>query len=252
MGLTDDLDRGLSADGVLEPPASGPRALETRRAIMDAARTSFIDIGISGTRLAAVARAAYVAPSTVSLHFGTKEGLFAACVDQDVENLVSEARATLAGHPYPGLSGDLLRLLAETVETKPLLEAILLRSPGRWGHRFYEAPILRQHYQHFIDELREAQAAGLVRDDLDPEFFGPVVAQMSVSALWSLMLQHGEETAATESVFVVMVAALFHPISRALVLLEQCQPWRDAHPELHLKYHESPLARLSDPDQSGG
>jgi len=242
-----DLEAVPASDGRVEPPAAGPRSLATRRAIMAAARESFIDRGISGTRLAAVARAAYVAPSTVSLHFGTKEGLFAACVDQDVEDLIRDARVTLAGHPYPGLSGDLLRMLAETVETKPLLEAILLRSPGRWGHRFYEAPILQGDYEHFIDELRRAQAAGLVRDDVDPEFFGPVVAQMSVSALWSLMLQHGENTPAIENVFTVMVAALFHPLSRALDLLQICQPWREAHSHLPLKYHESPLVRLSTP-----
>lgn len=247
MGSTIGLDDELAHDPErrVEPPMAGPRSRETRLAIMAAARESFIDKGITGTRLAAVARAAYVAPSTVSLHFGSKEGLFAACVDQDVEELVSDARAVLAEHPYPGLSGDLLRLLAETVETKPLLEAILLRSPGRWGYRFYEAPILREDYQNFIDEVRRAQQAGLVRDDLDADFFGPAIAQLSVSALWSLMLQHGENTPATEGVFTVMVAALFHPLSRALALLELCQPWRDAHAHLPLKYAESPLAKLS-------
>jgi len=245
--LDTDLADQSSDDFVIDGPAQvGPRSNETRLAIMVAARASFIERGISATRLAAVARAAYVAPSTVSLHFGNKEGLFAACVDQEVEELITGARRVLVDHPYPGLSGDLLRMLAETVETKPLLSAILLRSPGRWGSRFYDSPIVRNDYHLFVDELRRAQQAGLVRDDLDAEFFGPAVAQMSISALWSLMVQHGEQTSATEDVFTVMVAALFYPLNKALELLEVCEPWREAHRYLPLKYEESPLVRLSE------
>ena len=244
-----DLDSDLllaQGDGWVDSPAGGPRSQDTRLAIMAAARESFLEHGIAGTRLAAVARAAYVAPSTLSLHFKGKEALFAACVDQDVEDLMIAARAAMTDHPYPSLSGDLLRMLAETVETKPLLEAILLRSPGRWGSRFFHAPVVRREFEHIVDELRRAQSAGLVRDDLDPEFFGPVIAQMSLSALWSLMLQHGEQTAATEDVFAVMVAALFYPLSKSLELLELCQPWRDQHADLQLKFYESPLTRLTE------
>jgi len=44
----------------------------------------------------------------------------------------------------------------------------------------------------------------------------------------------------------VMVAALFYPLSKAIELLEVCQPWRDAHRYLPLKYDESPLVRLGE------
>ena len=213
-----------------------PRSAETREAILRAARDSFIDQGIEHTRLASVARSAYVAPSTVSLHFGNKEGLFAACVDSDVLELQRRARAILDGHPYPALSGDLLRVLLTTIDQYPLLGTILVQAPGRWSNRFYGSQAIEREYVAFADEVRTAQQAGLVRHDIDPAFFGKAIAKTMLSALWSLSLQHEDPSIPVGTTFAIMAAALFYPVDRANAILERSAPWRSAHRDLGIDF----------------
>lgn len=56
----------------------------TRDAILDAARTMFLDGGWSGTGVRAIATTAGVSPETVYAHFGSKTGLLRALIDQAV------------------------------------------------------------------------------------------------------------------------------------------------------------------------
>lgn len=57
----------------------------TRRAILDAARTHFAARGFDGANLRAIGAEASIDPSMVVRYFGSKEGLFAAAVDVDLQ-----------------------------------------------------------------------------------------------------------------------------------------------------------------------
>lgn len=61
-----------------------PRSEAKRSAILDAAGTLFLTHGPGGTSMDAVASAAKVSKQTVYSHFGGKEALFAACVENKV------------------------------------------------------------------------------------------------------------------------------------------------------------------------
>lgn len=60
------------------------QAAATRRAILEAARARFLDLGYVGTTIAAIAAAAGVSPETVYATFGTKRAILAAVVDVSI------------------------------------------------------------------------------------------------------------------------------------------------------------------------
>lgn len=57
----------------------------TRRAILEAARSHFAARGFDGANLRAIGAEASIDPAMVMRYFGSKEGLFAAAVDVDLE-----------------------------------------------------------------------------------------------------------------------------------------------------------------------
>src|SRR5919202_6211294 len=56
----------------------------TRRAILQAAREQFHQLGYDGASIRGIAAGANIDPSMVMRYFGSKEGLFAAAVDVDL------------------------------------------------------------------------------------------------------------------------------------------------------------------------
>lgn len=73
-------------------------APDTRRQILDAARTEFARTGYSGTSVRGIARSAGVDPALVHHYFGPKERVFAAALDLPVDPGDLVARI-LAGGP---------------------------------------------------------------------------------------------------------------------------------------------------------
>src|SRR5262245_37460899 len=56
-------------------PLRADQAQQTRRRVLDSARTLFVALGYAGTTVAAVADAAGVSPETIYLSLGGKRGL---------------------------------------------------------------------------------------------------------------------------------------------------------------------------------
>ena len=68
------------------PPAGRPRSEEKRAAILEAAVTLFLTDGPGATSMDAIAREAGVSKQTVYSHFGDKESLFEACIQNKVSS----------------------------------------------------------------------------------------------------------------------------------------------------------------------
>jgi AcrR family transcriptional regulator len=77
------------------PGTGGPRSAGTRRAILEAARTTFATRGYEQTTIRAVAARAGVDGSMVMRYFGSKAGLFTAASTAELE--VPDLRAVPAG-----------------------------------------------------------------------------------------------------------------------------------------------------------
>lgn len=101
----------------------------TKAKIRDAAFELYADQGEAGTTARAVAAAAGVSPALVIHHFGSMDGLRAAC-DRHVATTIREAKQKIAG----GTGLDPLAALREANEQPPLekylVRAFTENSPG--------------------------------------------------------------------------------------------------------------------------
>jgi AcrR family transcriptional regulator len=108
------------------PRRAGEPAFEdltARARIRNVALAHFAERGVNGTTIRGVAQDAGVSPSLVQHHFGTKEGLRAACDDYVSESLRSEVKHGITEHGVgdPGF-------LAAAYETAPLIVRYLARA----------------------------------------------------------------------------------------------------------------------------
>ena len=88
-----------------------------RSAILDAARRSFLRVGFSSTNLDDVAATAEVSKMTIYSHFGSKEALFLAVIE-DVIAARSRGAPTLdAEVPEPALATMLCRVAEDLIRT---------------------------------------------------------------------------------------------------------------------------------------
>ena len=130
-----------------------PGASGTRAAILDAARASFAERGLSGTSVRAVAARAGVDPALVHHYFGTKSGLFAAAME-----LPLDPAAVVPVLLEPGLDGLGERLV-------------------RFFLRVWDEPGPRARIQAILrSALTEEAAAALLREFVTREVLGRVAA----------------------------------------------------------------------------
>jgi AcrR family transcriptional regulator len=78
-------DSSAPGTGASAPGTGGPRSAGTRRAILEAARTTFATRGFEQTTIRAVAARAGVDGSMVMRYFGSKAGLFTAAATAELE-----------------------------------------------------------------------------------------------------------------------------------------------------------------------
>ncbi len=75
------------------------RGVERRRAMVDAAITLFSQQGVRGTGVAAIAERAGVTPSALIHHFGSKEGLVQAVLEEADRRALARLSATPTSEP---------------------------------------------------------------------------------------------------------------------------------------------------------
>lgn len=219
------------------------RSQATRNCIMDAARTHFVAHGYQATRLANVARDAFVAPSTVSLHFKGKEALFAACLVQDVVRLISLSQQVIEGNPVAHTSGEFFRVLARLLPRFPLLATAITLSPHRWGRSFYENVHVDLMIRQLEVEIRELQASGMVRPNLEPFSTARDLFRARASALWTVVATQGLEAGSLEFLLGLTTDAILTDEGRAS-LESLAAPWR--HRNLITSQRRSAVSRTSD------
>jgi len=140
-----------------------------REAILEAARTVFMDVGFGAASMDAIANAAKVSKQTVYNHFGSKEELFAAMIRSACDRmLVALNQAARSGNPE-----DMLRAVARQFMDKLFtrdrlsLYRILMGEVQRFpelGKIFYECgPQVTRKY--LADFFAEQHARGNLKVD---------------------------------------------------------------------------------------
>ena len=140
---------------------------DSRLALLSAAAEEFARTGLRGTRVQAIVARAGVNERMIYHHFGSKEGLYAAVLDEQRISLaeawspILERAATL--DPYAGMRTALSGLF-DVLMAKPLLLALLLHE-ALAGSRALSMPTAEQLPKPIRELYERGQREGVFRDD---------------------------------------------------------------------------------------
>jgi len=145
---------------------------ETRQRLMEAALRLFREQGYDDTTVGQIAEAADVAKGTFFNYFETKEAILPALVEwrlQELEDALSPERGAPAS-PVARIK-QALCLVAED----PLSDPVVVRR--LFAAKRYHLDLRPVHVltHLFSEQVRQAQAAGEIRADLDPIYLGGVI-----------------------------------------------------------------------------
>jgi len=140
----------------VSPRGRRPGGVDTKAAIVDAARVEFADAGYEATSLRGIARRAEVDPALVHHYFGGKAALFAAVMEIPVDPAVVIGRIVDGPRERVG-------------------EALVRTFLAVW-----DSPEGRQRFQALIrSAVNHDEAARMLREFLVREVFGRVVGALA-------------------------------------------------------------------------
>ena len=186
------------------------KGAQTRQAILDAAIVRFGREGYRATSVADIARDAGVGGTVAYAYFDDKEALFLAALDEDAAAVIEEGLTSAFGNPdLLEWRETLLFTLVGAVQNHPLARRLLAGLEPEVTVRVLEIPALNDLRKACAERLRAEQAAGTVRQDIDPVVIANGVVAIMLSLLMSVV-QLGTEAAGpyTRDVSAVFEAAL--------------------------------------------
>lgn len=150
-------------------------AKRNRAAILAAARRLFAERGL-GVPFDLIASQAGVSRATQNRHFPTKESLALALFEENLNQLAHVIEDTPAGDGYIAALVLCAELMARDVGFIELFDS---REAGEQARTDIAARFLAL----MVPPLRAAQAAGLVREDIEPEDTRMLVNMIGAAAL---------------------------------------------------------------------
>ncbi len=156
---------------------------ETRAALLAAAAVVFARDGFDGASIAAIAAEAELSSGSIYAHYKSKADLFAALVREhassDAEVLMSTDVHDLA---------DVIAQLAGSLDRRTAVEGALLAEAIMVAKRDPEineilSEIFADRLESFTELLRQAQAAGAVRPDVDPAVLSRLAHTIAMGSL---------------------------------------------------------------------
>ncbi len=163
---------------------------EKRRAILHAAVRVFADKGYQGCRIADVARAAHVAYGLVYHYFRNKDELLESVFAEQWAILINALQAIDEG---PGSAADKIAgiygFVFDVYKTAPSAVRVLILEVTRTTHAL-RAGSTRETFERAVqlvaDIVRQGQASGELRADLDPVLSAAAILgalELEVSAM---------------------------------------------------------------------
>lgn len=146
--------------------------------ILDAAERLFAEKGFEGTSINAIATASHASKANVFHHFGSKEGLYQAMLGRLARDRLELLKAICPGdkqarETHEESSAGLerfLRVIYNDMLEHPAREQLFMRELlDADGERInLLAASIEEGLMYETGQIREAQQAGVMRDDIDP------------------------------------------------------------------------------------
>ena len=142
----------------------------TRKALMEAAETVFLEKGFGNTALSEIARRAGVTKSLIHHHFGSKESLWQAVKQRRIDQYAQQQLAMLeTSEPTGDLLKNSMELYFRFLKANPEIVRILA---WMFIERDTDACPMKHDelIQAGLQQVRAAQQAGILRPDIDARF----------------------------------------------------------------------------------
>lgn len=154
---------------------------DSRRQLIDAGTRLFARSGLEGASVRDIARDAGTNICMISYHFGGKEGLYRACLQELGESRLRLTRGML---DTPGSAEEFkvrlklfLQALVDSNADRPEFSQIIgkeIEAGLPVAGDIFQMTFL-EVTQNLLRFFREAQKAGLIRDDRDPMFIANII-----------------------------------------------------------------------------
>ncbi|HZY65853.1 MAG TPA: TetR/AcrR family transcriptional regulator [Rubrobacteraceae bacterium] len=184
-------------------------AAESRRRILDAARTLFSDRGVEAVSMYEIGREAGVGQGTLYRRYEHKGALCMALLRESIEHFAEEVRSRLENDDEPALEQLeylLARLTRFNEENAPLLGAIRDAAGGARRFGVYRNPFYRWLRTTVIVLLERGVGGGEVPADLDVEYLSDaILAPMNIDLyLFQRQELHMEPVRITSSLWALI------------------------------------------------
>lgn len=139
--------------------------------ILDATAALIMRQGYDKTTMSDVADEVGVSRGIIYLHFDTKEKLFEALIQREVLQYAHTWLEHIEANPRGGTIGGIYRAVLYAINSRPLMSAIMKRDRRVVGNYIRKPGNMFESMQSSsinVDFLKALQAAGAVRQDVDP------------------------------------------------------------------------------------
>src|SRR5215207_1439908 len=157
----------------LEPTMAEERAVDKRRAILDAAIRVFARQGFHNARVSDVAAEAGVAYGLVYHYFDSKDQMLNELFSERWSLLLEASQEVQRGDVSPreklgGVAGFIIESYRHNPELMKVIIVEVTRAANSFGRT--HLPEIRQAYEQIEKIVSDAQQTGEFRDDVDPNF----------------------------------------------------------------------------------
>jgi TetR/AcrR family acrAB operon transcriptional repressor len=160
--------------------------IERQQQILDAAAVVIIRLGYDKATMRDIAEEAGASRRTVYLYFKAKEQLFEALLYREYMLYAQTWLEQIDADPRGGTVGGFYRALFQSVNSRPLIAAMLRRDRRVIGNYLRKRDNLFTQMTSEVDTtgfFQALQAAGAIRQDIDPAVILHIVEMLSYGQL---------------------------------------------------------------------
>lgn len=139
--------------------------------ILDAAMALVTRYGYDKTSVSEIADEAGVSKGAIYLHFDSKDDLFERLMLREMRRYAEDWLARVEADPQGGTMGAIYRHILSAIHANPFIQAVFDRDRrilGKYMNRVEQLFEMRRIIDMRAEFVRKMQAAGVVRQDVDP------------------------------------------------------------------------------------